>query len=220
MRITDRNFIRQYGAWNCQVNAYTAKVLMAAFTKTEDLEIKKALFVKIFFEFIQASENLIALVYALKKSGSRRGLKRQIIECPSGGIEFRKLWLELRRYKSRPLKFYACLGISFSKNRYLKDKAAFDGFAHAVQVALENRFKGGRKTGNAIPMKAFNKLKHGFAVYTEPGNDTVYFLIKSGSRIRRIPFKCDAQKAHELCESARAIQNSLFNFTQFALALA
>lgn len=220
MRITDRNFIRQYGAWNCQVNAYTAKVLMVAFTKTENLEIKKALFVKIFFELIQTSENLIALVYALKKSGSMRGLKRQIIECPSGGAEFRNLWLELRRYKNHPLKFYACLGIWLSSKQYLKDKAAFDGFAHAVQVAFENRFKGGRKNGNGIPMKAFNKLKHGFSVYTEPGNDTVYFLMKSGRKIRQVPFKCDAQKAHTIVESTRAMQNSLFNFTQIALTWA
>lgn len=193
---------------------------MAALTKTKDLEIKKALFVKIFFEFMQASENLIALVYALRKSGSIRGLKRNVITCPSGGNEFRQLWLELRRHKSRPLKFYACLGISLSKAIYLKDKKAFDGFAYAVHVAMENRFKGSRRQGGALPIKAFNKLKHGFAVYTEPGNDNVYFLIKSGSKTRSIPFKFDEQQAHTLCESTRAMQNSLHNFTQIALAWA
>ena len=193
---------------------------MANLAKTDDLEIKKALFVKIFFEFMQASEYLITLVYALKKSGSLRGLKRHIIECPSGGIEFQKLWLELKRYKNHPLKFYECIGISLSKKRYLKDKKTFDGFARAVQVALENRYKGSRGTRQALPIRAFNKLKHGFAVYTEPGSDTVSFLVKSGRKIRKIPFKFDVKKAHGFCEAARAMQNSLHNFSQIALALA
>lgn len=193
-----------------------------ALTRTKDLEIKKALFVKIFFEFMQASEHLLALVFALKKSGSMRGLKRHIINCPSGGIEFKQLWRELRRYKNHPLKFYECLGITLPKNRYLKDKKAFDGFAHAVHVALQNRCKGGRTNAGAIPIKAFNKIKHGFAVYTEPRSDTVYFLFlnKPMSKIRLMPFKFDEQKAHSLCESTQAIQNSLFNFTQISLAFA
>lgn len=216
MRVSDRKFIERYGAWGSQVNWYAARVFMAALTKSADHEVKKAMFVKIFFEYVQASEHLLVLVDALKKTGSLAGMKRSIVKCPSGGDAFRYLWTDLRR--KRPQDFYAYLGLRLSERRYRADRRAFDGFFKAVMACLRNRYSKSRAGRGSRVMKAFNKVKHGFPVYTEAGSDTVYFLVSAGRRIRNIPFRLDLTFAQKLCGSTEAIRNSIQNFTALVLA--
>lgn len=174
------------------------------------------MFVKIFFEYVQASEHLLVLVDALKKTGSLSGLKRSVVKCPSGGDAFRYLWNDLRQ--SRPRSFYAYLGFPLSDRSYRADQAAFDGFFKAVLACLQNRYSKSRHGRVSRVMKAFKKVKHGFPVYTETGSDTVYFLVSSGRRIKSIPFRLDPAYAQRLCGSTEAIRNSIQNISALVLA--
>jgi hypothetical protein len=216
MRVSDRKFVERYSAWGSQVNWYSALVFMAALKKSTDLEVKKAMFVKIFFEYVQACEHLLVLVDALKKTGSLAGLKRCIVKCPSGGDSFRYLWTDLRR--KHPQAFYAYLGIPLSDRRYHANQAALDGFFNAVLACLRNRYSRVRAGRSSRITKAFNKVKHGFPVYTDAGSDTIYFLVSSGRRIRKISFRLDPASAQKLYESTEAIRNSIQNFTALVLA--
>ena len=68
------------------------------------MEEKKAIYVKIFFEYVQACEHLVVLIDAVKKSPSISGITKRIVKCPAGSDAFRYLWKDLRRFKKSPYK--------------------------------------------------------------------------------------------------------------------
>lgn len=183
------------------------------------MEIKKALFLKIFYEYVQASEHLLAVVHAVKQGTSIKGIKERIVDSPSGGTAFKYLWTDLRKFRSDPFKLYRYLGLRVTREQYLADKKALDGFLLALISCLKNRYKHTRGGKVSRVMKAFGKIKHGFPVFTARGSDTIHFLVKNRGRISRIPFKFDATLAEEIVESTDAIRTSMLNLSAILLYL-
>lgn len=218
-RISDRKFLESYCDWGSRVNWFACEVLLAALERTSDLEAKKALFVKIFYEYIQACEHLLVFVHAVKQSASIRGIKRRIVECPSRSSCFKYLWKDVRRFRTNPFKLYGYLGLRLSRTEYLDDQRVFDGFYKALLACLRHRYAKGRGERGSWVIRAFNKIKHGFPVFTAKDDDKIHVLVKSGRRITSLPFRLNYDSARKMCKSAEAMRNSLINITAFLLTL-
>lgn len=217
MKISDREFVKSYCDWAAYVNWYAAHILLTQLRKVENLEAKKAIFIKIFFEYIQTCEHLLVLVHTTKESKNLIGLKRRIVKCPSGGKDFRYLWNDVQKFKRNPLRFFEYLGIQISKSEYVADKKALDGFYNAVLACLKNKYSRSRGANVSKVARAFNKIKHGFAVYTAPSSPDIHIFINAGKQIKAIPFRYDETVAENLCGSIEAMRNSIINLSDILL---
>jgi len=216
-RITDRKFIQGYCDWCSKVNWYSAQLFLKQLESEQNLEIKKALFVKIYMELIQACEHLIAFVHTIKKSDCLKGFKNRLIKCPSSGHAFRYLWNDLRKLKSKPGKVFPYLGINITSKEYEDDKLALDGIYYAILASLRNRYIHSQEQKTSRIMKAFGKLKHGFPLHTPVGTDRIYIFLSSGRGVRRIQTNLNIKSAQEMCGTTQAIHNTLVNLSGILL---
>lgn len=217
MKISDREFVRSYCDWASNVNWYIAHILLGHLKKIDNLEAKKAIFIKIFFEYIQACEHLLVLVHVTKECKSLIGFRRHVVKCPSGGKDFRYLWSDVPKFKKNPLKFFIYLGLKITEAEYVADKKAFDGFYNAVLACLKNKYFRSKKAGASKVARAFNKIKHGFAVYTAANDHDILIFINAGRKIKSIPFKYDQKVAETLCDSIESMRNSIVNLSGILL---
>ena len=199
------------------INWYVASVLLEQLKHSNSINVKKALYVKIFYEYIQACDHLIVFVNAVKKSNSIVGFKKKIVKCPSNSKALRYLWTDLRKYESNPYKLYQYLGLRLTKEEYLSDKSGFDGFYKALIVCLKNRYHHTRSNRVSKPMQAFNKIKHGFPLYSEKDEKEIFIFISAGKKIKRVPFRYNQSVAEEICNSLVAMRNSMENISIFLL---
>ena len=217
MRVTDKVFIKGYNEWCSMINWYTGSVLLKQLKHINSINVKKALYVKIFYEYIQACDHLMVFVNAVKKSNSIVGFKKKIVKCPSRSDDFRYLWTELRKYKRNPYRFYQYLGFGLTKEEYISDKMAFDGFYKAVIVCLKNRFYYTSSGRVSNPLHAFNKITHGFPLYSEKNEKEIFIFIRAGEKIKRVSFRYNQQVAEEICRSLEAMRNSMKNISKLLL---
>ena len=197
------------------INWYAASVLLKQLKHTDSINVKKALYVKIFYEYIQACDHLMVFVNAVRKSNSIVGFKKKIVKCPSRSDSFRYLWTDLRKYKRNPYRFYQYLGLRLTKEEYLSDKSGFDGFYKAIIVCLKNRYYHTRSKRVSKPMHAFNKIKHGFPLYSEQDEKEIFIFISAGEKIKRVSFRYNLSVAEEMCDSLEAMRNSMMNISLF-----
>ena len=166
---------------------------------------------------MQACDHLIVFVNAVKKSNSIVGFKKKIVKCPSRSDDFRYLWTELRKYKRNPYRFYQYLGFGLTKEDYISDKMGFDGFYNAVIVCLKNKFNHTSLGRISKLMHAFNKIKHGFPLYSEKNEKEIFIFISAGEKIKRVSLRYDQSVAEEICGSLEAMRNSMQNISLFLL---
>ncbi len=172
---------------------------------------------KIFYEYIQACDHLIVFVNAVKKSDSIVGFKKKIVKCPSKSDDFRYLWTDLRKYESNPYKLYQYLGFGLTEEEYSLDRKGFDGFYKALIICLKNRYYCTRSRKVSKPMHAFNKIKHGFPLYSEMDEKEIFIFISAGEKIKRVSFRYDESVAEEICGSLEAMRNSIENISMLLL---
>tara|TARA_B110001469_G_scaffold47180_1_gene46147 strand:+ start:2141 stop:2812 length:672 start_codon:yes stop_codon:yes gene_type:complete len=214
MKITDKDFLECYIRWNSQVNFFTAKLILSELKKNANHEAKKALYIKLYFEWIQAAEHLLAFVHTMVKSESEQDFVARIESCPPGGDSFRYLLNDLSKFKDDPYQLYTYLGLELSREQYLDDEPVFAGFYNSLNVALKNRYT---DKGTTRLMKAFNKIKHGFPVYTVEGTDEIHILLKEKSKQEWHPFSFDLEFAEGLFDSIEAYRNTMMNASLFII---
>ena len=217
VRVTDKVFIKGYNEWCSKINWYVASVLLKQLKHNNSINVKKALYVKIFYEYIQACDHLIVFVNAVKKSDSIVGFKKKIVKCPSRSDAFRYLWTDLRKYKRNPYRLYQYLGFGLTREEYISDKKGYDGFYNALIGCLKNRYYYTRSRRVSKPMQAFNKIKHGFPLYSEKDEKEIFIFISVGEKIKRVPFRYDESIAEEICGSLEAMRNSIENISMLLL---
>lgn len=216
-RITDRAFIEGYCDWCSKVNWYAAQLFLKQLKSVKSVEVKKALFVKIYMELIQAGEHLLAFVHTVKKSDSLVGFKKRLVKCPSGADSFRYLWNDLRKMKSKPRRLYNYLGVDLSDSEYEQEKKAFDGFYLTAMACLRNRYIHSRHGRTSRVLKAFAKMKHGFPLHSPLQTDRIYIYLSSGQGIRKIQTNLDSKFAEKMCGTTEAIHNGMVNISAIIL---
>ena len=217
-RISEKDFLNGYCDWCSKINWYTAQVLLAQLKSVDDLEVKKALFIKIYMEYIQASEHLIVLLHTVKQSSSLVGFRKRIVKCPADSRKFRYLYDDLKKFEKNPREIYSYLGIQISNEEYENDRKALDGFYSVALTCLKIRFRNSREGRTSKLLRVFGKFKHGFPLHSPTGTKAIFIYLSSGKGIRRIQTNLDEEHAEKLVDTAEAIHNGLVNLSTFAVA--
>jgi hypothetical protein len=66
-------------------------------------------------------------------------------------------------------------------------------------------------------MKAFGKMKHGFALYSPNDRKEIYLFLGAGSGVQKIQTNLDIDVSEKLCGTAEAIHNSMVNVSSIIL---
>ena len=224
MEITDEKFLECYCNWCSYVNWHTAQTLLAQMNKDTSIEPKKALFIKIFFEFMQAGEHLILLVDTIKKSKELDGFHHRFTESKTQGDGFRYLWDDLKEFEDDKYVLFEYLGTRLSEDEYSSEKKVNDGIFSGILTCLQNRY-GTETSGNSNLMKSYNKIKHGFTLYTDIGSEDIYIIHRQstntngvkGMKTEVITQRYDPEFAQGMCNHLEAMRNTFMNVCDLIL---
>lgn len=218
MRVNDRAFLENYRDWAAENNLIAAKYLLEGINKETDIEKQKLLFIKLYFELINSGENLISLIIVARKHRKILGFRKALVHCAYKPLEVRNLFRDLLKYRRVKFKFFVeYLGLDVTEEDYNKDQMAFNGFYDALLAVLQNRTVKTRGEKGGLLLQAYNKIKHGFPIYSITNSKRVLIYLSKGRETQSKIISYDKNFAREVFDTIESVRNSVMNLTQLIL---
>lgn len=223
LRERERPFLENYIRFGSQARWQTAKILLDRYSKTRSARRRRLIEVRIFEQYVAATEDLIMLYNALKRRGKQPVLYT-LLSFQVNPVESRRFYEEVNARS--PSELLQSLGLapldelleSFPSQGEEQVKKWYEGIVRGLKAASTRR--------NELIYKTYNKIKHGFIVTEIPrteadseaaGDAIVYWhdrLKGEGEELYRLQeaglFR-DAQHLSQLVDTIEALRNTARN---------
>lgn len=227
LRERERPFLENYIRFGSQGRWQTAKILLDQYGKTRSARRRRLIEVRIFEQYVAATEDLIMIYNALKRRGKQPVLYT-LLSFQVNPEESRRFYEEVNAQS--PSELLQSLGFapldelleSFPSENEEKVKKVYEGIVKSLKAASTRR--------NELVYKPYNKIKHGFVVGETLGaqadseavaGDVIFIwydrLKDEGEELYRLQeaslFR-DVQHLSQLVDTIEALRNTAINLIQ------